>query len=79
MDYIATFFTQSGAIKYQRYLVSKKITAEIMPVPRKFSSSCGISVKFTMDDDVFKYISDDIEKIYEMSSSEGKLIYRADM
>ncbi|SKA88107.1 Protein of unknown function [Caloramator quimbayensis] len=79
MEYIATFFTQSGAIKYQRYLVSKNISAQIMPVPRKFSSSCGISVKFTMDDDVLKYISDDIDKIYEMSSSEGKLIYRAEI
>lgn len=79
MEYIATFFTQSGAIKYQRYLIEKNINAEIMPVPRKFSSSCGISVKFSLDDDVLKYISDDIEKIYEMSCSEGRLIYKADM
>ncbi|QCX34453.1 DUF3343 domain-containing protein [Caloramator sp. E03] len=79
MEYIATFFTQSGAIKYQRFLLEKNIKAEIMPVPRKFSSSCGISVRFLLDDDVLKYVSDDIEKIYEMSSIEGRLVYKADM
>jgi hypothetical protein len=78
MDYIATFFTHSGAIKYKRFLMDKGIDADLMPVPRRFSSNCGISSKFSTDMDIKTLITCDIEKLYEINDTEEKLIYRED-
>lgn len=75
MEYIAIFYTHFGAIKYSKYLSGKNITSEIMPVPRKISSSCGICVKFKTDLDVSTIVSEDIEKIFAIDDSNMKLIY----
>ena len=76
MQYLATFFTHCGAVKYQNYLKSRSMTAELMPVPRKLSSSCGISAKFEYSGDIRSMISEDIEKLFEITGSEYKLIYK---
>ncbi len=52
------------------------MTAELMPVPRKLSSSCGISAKFEYSGDIRSMISEDIEKLFEITGSEYKLIYK---
>lgn len=78
MEYIATFFTHSGAIKYQRFLRQRQIDVELMPVPRKFSSNCGIGAKFSYDNDIKEIISEDMEKLYEMKNNEGMLIYKSE-
>ena len=75
MEYIATFYTHFGAIKYSKYLSGKNINSETMPVPRKLSSSCGICVKFKTDLDVSTIVSEDIEKIFAIDDSNMKLIY----
>ena len=75
MEYIATFYTHFGAIKYNKYLSSKNITSEAMPVPRRLSSSCGICVKFVTDLDVSTIVSEDIESIYAVDGSNIKQIY----
>lgn len=75
MEYIATFYTHFGAIKYSKYLSGKNITSEIMPVPRKISSSCGICIKFKTDLDVSTIVSEDIECIYAVDGSNIKQIY----
>ena len=49
MEYIATFFTHSGAVKYKRYMQKLGIQAELMPVPRRLSSDCGIAARFEAD------------------------------
>lgn len=78
MEYFATFFTHSGAIKYQKFLKQKGIEVELMPVPRRYSSNCGIGAKFSTIDDIKTLISYDIEKLYEINGKEEKLIYRDD-
>ncbi|HHY78079.1 MAG TPA: DUF3343 domain-containing protein [Clostridiales bacterium] len=75
MEYIATFFSHFGAIKYGKFLSSKKISSETMPVPRKLSSSCGVCVKFKTSEDIKNMISEDIDKIYLIDGSDIKLIY----
>jgi len=75
MEYIATFFTHFGAIKYSRFLASKNISSETMPVPRKLSSSCGICVKFNTEESINTLISEDIERIFLLEGSETKVIY----
>ncbi len=48
MEYIGTFFTHSGAIKYSRFLNKLNINNQTMPVPRKISSNCGIGLNLTI-------------------------------
>lgn len=75
MEYIATFYTHFGAIKYSKYLSDKNIASEVMPVPRKLSSSCGICVKFKTDIDISTIISKDMEKVFAINENSMKLIY----
>lgn len=74
MDCLALFFTHSGAIKYKRILSKEDIPCELMPVPRRLSSNCGICAKFTIDN-FEAYINEDIEKIYELSNGVCNLVY----
>lgn len=78
MEYIAIFFTHSGAVKYNRYLKKNDIFCELMPVPRKLSSNCGIGAKFTYDNDINNVISEDIEKVFKLSGKEYNMIYEAE-
>jgi len=78
MEYYAVFFTYSGAIKYSKYLQKKGIKSETTPVPRKYTSNCGIGVKFFTDADIKKLISYDIEKLYRIENGDSILIYQAD-
>ncbi|CEO23745.1 DUF3343 domain-containing protein [Paraclostridium sordellii] len=64
MNYFATFFTHSGAIKFSSFLTKVKIVNESCPVPRKLSSNCGIGVSFSYTGDIDELYIDDIEKIY---------------
>lgn len=78
MEYVAIFFTHSGAIKYHRYLKSVGIKNETMPVPRKLSSNCGIGVKFFKPDGIENIITDDIEKIYKLEDKNHTLVYNCE-
>lgn len=74
-EYIAVFFTHSGAIKFERKLKSKNIEYKLMPVPRKLSSSCGICAKFKFDKDLVELIDDEIDKIVSVEGNNYELIY----
>lgn len=76
MQYLATFFTHCGAVKYQSFLKKKDIGAELRPVPRKLSSSCGISALFVYTGDIRFMISEDIEKLFVVEGNDYKLIYK---
>ena len=76
IEYVAVFFTHSGAIKYDKFLREGNISSDLMPVPRKLSSNCGIGVKFSYDGDVSTLLSDDIEKLFKsVSPKEYSLVY----
>lgn len=75
MEYIAVFFTHSGAIKYDRYLKNINVPSELMPVPRKLSSNCGVGIKFNYILDIKEVISEDIEKLFSLEGKEYKLVY----
>lgn len=77
MKYLATFFTHSGAIKYKLHLKKINIPVELMPVPRKLSSNCGIAAVFNAVSDVRTIISEDIETLYEIEGKNYKLIYKS--
>ena len=45
-QYIATFFSHFGAIRFQRLCTQLGRPAQLAPVPRSLSSSCGTCVLF---------------------------------
>ena len=45
MTFIATFFSHYGAMHCKKQCDKAGITAKMMPVPRKLSSSCGTCVR----------------------------------
>lgn len=78
MNYIALFFTHSGAIKFNRALKSKNIKTETCPIPRKLSSNCGIGVKFSIEGCISDFISNDLEKIYAVINHDYDLVYQCE-
>lgn len=77
MDYIVLFFTNSSAIKFARLIKNSNYTGELIPLPRKLTSSCGMGVKIHFTGDLSQIISGEIEKIYAVEGSQYKLVYRA--
>ena len=45
-EYVATFYTHADALVSHRALTEAGLTAHMMPVPRKLSSSCGTCVRY---------------------------------
>lgn len=62
--YIVTFHTQSAAFMYKRLLEQNGIRVELMPTPRRISSSCGIAAR-VFEEDALKYRIDDLDSIYD--------------
>ncbi len=77
-QYIALFFTQSGALKYQRYLETLGVKGELKPVPRKLSSSCGIAAEFRYHGNLQMLITEDVAKIYLIENETYVLKYQAE-
>lgn len=48
-QYIATFFSHFGAVRFERLCSERGWQAQLRPVPRSLSSSCGTCVYFTAD------------------------------
>ena len=64
ITYIATFYSHYGAIQFRRNCQAMNLSAEVMPVPRDLSSSCGTCVKFTGKAEAARnWHSDEIEQI----------------
>lgn len=78
MNYIVLFFTNSSAIKFARFIKNYDYIGELIPLPRKLTSSCGMGVKFHFTSDLSEIISDEIEKIYAVEGNQYKLVYRAE-
>jgi len=46
-EYLATFYTHYGAVKFFKYCEANAVGARQAPVPRQLSASCGVCVVFT--------------------------------
>lgn len=75
-SFIATFHTHYGALTFFNKLKEAGLTAKIMPVPRKLSSSCGICVGFSGDTNNIETAraAEDIEQIYSNENNNYTLI-----
>ena len=64
-EYIATFHTHLSALMTSRSLTALGIRAQMMPVPRKLSSSCGTCVRYFSDEPKLDAMDEDVEGVYE--------------
>lgn len=62
-DYIATFYTHYGAMKFLSTIKAKGLPGRMGPVPRSLSSSCGVCVFFKGELDETLKDSVDLEQI----------------
>jgi hypothetical protein len=76
MEYTATFFTHSGAIRFEKFAKEQGLQVQLMPVPRRLSSSCGIAARMQYEGDIRELIIEDIDSIYDTGSQPPKLLYR---
>ena len=69
-EYIATFHTHLSALMTSRSLTALGVRAQMMPVPRKLSSSCGTCVRYTAEDPYLNAMDEDVEAVYEKIDKE---------
>ena len=69
-EYIATFHTHLAALMTSRTLTSRGVRVQMMPVPRKLSSSCGTCVRYLADEPNLSAMDQDVEAVYEKIGKE---------
>jgi len=69
-EYIATFHTHLSALMTSRKLAAQGVSARMMPVPRKLSSSCGTCVYYRAAAPHLELMDEDVEGVYEVTGRE---------
>ena len=69
-EYIATFHTHLSALITSRSLTGLGVKAQMMPVPRKLSSSCGTCVRYLAEEAHLSAMDEDVEAVYEKIGKE---------
>lgn len=69
--YIATFHTHLAALLTSRSLTAAGVRAQMMPVPRALSSSCGTCVRYEAADPCFSSMDEDVERVYAQAEKGG--------
>ena len=78
-EYIATFHTHLSALMTSRALTNLGVRAQMMPVPRKLSSSCGTCVRYLAEEAHLDAMDEDVEAVYEkIGKEEYTLLFNAD-
>jgi len=74
VTYIATFHTHFASVNFARALKKTDMKPQLMPVPRKLSSSCGTCVRFEYDGDILAFAADmeqdDLDTVYLVENDE---------
>ena len=73
-EYIATFHTHLSALMTSKALSALGLRAQMMPVPRKLSSSCGTCVRYFSEAPQLDTMDADVEGVYEKLDSENYLL-----
>ena len=72
--YIATFHTHLADLRSSRSLSGKGIAAQMTPVPRKLSSSCGTCVRYEAETPELSLLDRDTEAVYADEGGKYTLI-----
>lgn len=73
--YIATFHTHLAALRSSRSLTAAGTAAQMTPVPRKLSSSCGTCVRYESESAALELLDADAEAVYEDAEGKYTLIH----
>ena len=80
-QYIATFFSHFGALRFQKLCSQLGWPAHLAPVPRSLSSSCGTCVLFEAEAleqaTVLKLVTPELEQLV-LEENGYNMIYRAE-
>lgn len=77
MTYIYTFHSHFFATRFHMRLKGKGIGCTLMPVPRRFSSSCGTCVKLVGELDPLALLDDGVEQLYSIEGERHHLLYES--
>lgn len=78
-EYIATFYSHFGAIRFKKACGNAGLSAVVMPVPRNLSSSCGTCVKFEASGEQdFPEKNEEMEQIVRVDGNRFVQIFEAD-
>ncbi len=61
--YVATFHTHLSAMRSQRALAFKGVSARLAPVPRSLSASCGTCVRYQAEEPHLEAMDRDVERV----------------
>lgn len=79
MQYIATFFSHFGAVRFQHLCAERGWQAQVRPVPRSLSSSCGTCVFFKTEamEDAASLQTPELEQIVRELEDGYEVLYTA--
>ncbi len=69
MEFLATFHTHYGAMRFYKHCRQNCITAKMMPVPREVSASCGTCVRFHAEAPPVAAEHEDMDRRYAVRGS----------
>jgi hypothetical protein len=78
MEFIILFHTNAGAMKFANFVKKSNYAGELIPLPRKLTSSCGMGVRLHFTGNLSEIISEEIEKIYTVWGKQYELVYHAE-
>ena len=70
-EYVATFHTHLSAMRTQKTLAARGISARLTPVPRALSASCGTCVRYSADYPALDAMDRDFEKVVLVKADES--------
>ena len=77
-QFIATFYSQYGAVQFLKHARKHHIPCRLAPVPRVLSSSCGTCAHFTSDDWDPGFVMKDLETIYRTTEAGYEIVFTSE-
>ncbi len=77
-QYIATFFSQYGAVQFSKKAKQNHIECKLAPVPRVLSSSCGTCAYYQSDDWDPGFAMQDLETVYQATADGYTVVHSLD-
>ena len=79
MNWIATFYSHFGAVRFLQQCKAAGISARLAPVPRDLSSSCGTCARYTADSFCpVSPVPEEVEQIAQVLPQGYRVEYRAE-
>jgi len=67
MEYLVTFFTHYGAMRFHKQCKREGAVSKLLPVPRTLSASCGVCVRVEAESAPKKAEHTDLEACYTVA------------